>query len=104
MRNACTNGYFLVSGGTKSMGICPAIAAVQPGLPMHSGATGFKFSVACECAALVTRLLSTPRAADTGRHSTEAGLPGVEGRMLKSTRSPLTKIGLTSNWPLKLKG
>src|ERR1700688_1781578 len=104
MRNAWTRGYLLVSGGTKSMGSCPSMAAVQPVLPMHCGATGFKVIFSCEWAALVDNLLSTPSAEETGRDSTEAGLPGEVGRMLRSTRSPFTKMGLTSNWPLKLKG
>ena len=53
IRNACTKGYLLVSGGTKSIGISPLIVAVQPVLPMHSGATGFKVIVDFEWGPLV---------------------------------------------------
>ena len=50
--------------------------AVQFGVPIHFGNSGSSLRSCAEAAAVIS-LLSTPSAADIGRHVTDAALPAV---------------------------
>src|SRR5579862_8776387 len=98
MRTARTRSGSPVSGGTKLLGNEPLTVAVQFGEPMHAGRTGSIAKVFAEFAAPFTKRLSIVSAADFGRHVRLPRLPGAPpGTIVKSTRSSLTKIGLTLN-------